>query len=240
VRPFLLRPHLRHTLGQTQPRFDIGQIFTERKVLLVTTAKGTLGPEASALFGSLVVSQLWHRIIERATVAPERRHSVFVYIDEFQDVLHLPGDVSDALTQARGMGVGLTLAHQHLRQLPPDLRAAVLANARSRVCFQLEADDARAMATPSVELEADDFQNLPAFEVYARVMAQGSVQPWCSLATEALSPAIREEDEVRDRSRRQFGVPPAEVETQLRRLTGRDGRKTATDDLAPRRRGNAS
>ena len=56
---------------------------------------------------------------------------MFVFIDEFQDYLHLPTDLADALAEARGLGVGLTLAHQHLAQLRPQMRSAVLANARS-------------------------------------------------------------------------------------------------------------
>ena len=59
-------------------------------------------------------------------MAPERRHPVAVYADEFQDYVHLPTDMADALAQARGLGIGLTLAHQHLGQLPSGLRAAVL------------------------------------------------------------------------------------------------------------------
>ena len=77
---------------------------------------------------------------------PSKRHPVMVYVDEFQDYLHLPTDLTDVLAQARGLGVGLTLAHQHLAQLPPAMRSAVLANARSRVAFQLGSDDARAIA----------------------------------------------------------------------------------------------
>jgi len=32
---------------------------------------------------------------------------VIVYADEFQDYVHLPTDMADALAQARGLGVGL-------------------------------------------------------------------------------------------------------------------------------------
>lgn len=37
---------------------------------------------------------------------PEKRHIVSVYIDELQDYLSLPTDLSDALAQARGLGWG--------------------------------------------------------------------------------------------------------------------------------------
>ena len=59
----------------------------------------------------------WTLALSRASIPPERRHIVSVYIDEVQDYLNLPGDISDALAQARGLGVGMTLAHQYRDQL---------------------------------------------------------------------------------------------------------------------------
>lgn len=47
------------------------------------------------------------------------------------------------LGEARGYGAGFTLAHQFLDQLPSEMRAAVLANARSRVVFTVGDKNAR-------------------------------------------------------------------------------------------------
>jgi type IV secretory pathway TraG/TraD family ATPase VirD4 len=133
LRPFLLRERVRRLLGQAEPRFDLRQLFTERKILLVPLNKGALGSEGASLIGSLLVAQLWRAAQTRSSIAPERRHPVSVFVDEFQDYLNLPTDLADVLAQARGLSVGLTLAHQHLAQLSPSVRAAVLANARSRL-----------------------------------------------------------------------------------------------------------
>ncbi len=129
-----------------------------------------MGPEAAALLGGIVMSQLWQTSLERSAVEPARRHPVFVFVDEFQDYLSLPTDFAEVLAQARGLGVGLTLAHQHLGQLGPRMRSAVLANARSRVVFQLAADDARVFTADS-HLEPEDFRSLGAFEAYAQLVA---------------------------------------------------------------------
>ncbi len=104
LRPLLMRPELRAVIGQVKPRFDLRQVFTERKVLLVNLARGQLGPETAALLGSLIMSQLWQAILGRSAIAPERRHPVFIYVDEFQEYLRLPVDFADALAQARGLG----------------------------------------------------------------------------------------------------------------------------------------
>jgi hypothetical protein len=235
LRPLLLRPELRAIIGQTQGSFDLRRVFTERKILLVSLSKGLLGPETSALLGSLVVSQLWQAVLGRGAVAPERRHPVFVYIDEFQDYLHLPLDLADALAQARGLGVGFTLAHQYLHQLDPAMRSAVLANAQSRVAFRLPGEDARALAADS-PLMPEDFQSLGAFQCYAQLVARAAVQPWCSASTVLPGLAISQPDAVRAASRLAYGVDRAAIEAELHELFF--GRKRAADDLAPRRRDN--
>ena len=166
VRPFL-RPQLRTILGQAEPRFDLRQVFTERKIVLVDLAKGTIGEEAAALLGSLVIGGLWRAMLNRTTIAPERRHPVSVVLDEFQDYLRLPLDLSEALAQARGLGVSFTLAHQFMHQLDAPMRSAVLANAQNRICFRLADEDARLLATTGSGLESEDFASLGAYEFYS-------------------------------------------------------------------------
>jgi hypothetical protein len=236
LRPFLLRPQLRAVIGQSAPRFQLNQLFTERKIVLVNLAKGLLGPEASALLGALVLSQFWQATLGRAAVSQARRHPVFVYLDEFADYLQLGTDLGDALGQARGLGVGLILAHQFLHQLDPAMRSAVLANARSRVCFQLAAEDARVMAAGSDQPAPEDFTSLAAYECYVQLMAGGAVQPWCSAATLPAPEPTSSADAIRANSAGAYGVPAAETETTLRKLVLGQNPGDAVD-LAPRRRG---
>jgi hypothetical protein len=114
------------------------------------------------------------------------------------------------------------------------MRSAVLANARSRVCFQLAHEDARMMAAGNGQLTAEDFFGLGRFEVYAAVLAAGSVQPWCSLRTDAPRPATSHPAAVRAASRQQYGAKRQAIETELAQLLAGPGR--LTDDLSPRKR----
>ena len=70
LQPFLIRPHLRATLGQAAPSFDLGEVFTRRRIVLVSLNKGVLGAESARLLGSLLVGQLWPLILARAAVEP--------------------------------------------------------------------------------------------------------------------------------------------------------------------------
>ena len=220
LRAFLLRPRMRAVIGQADPAFDLHSVFSQRKVLLVSLAKGLVGPEAAALLGSLAVSQLWQAALGRVRVPASMRNPVMVYIDEFQDYLHLPTDIADVLAQARGLGVGLTLAHQHLAQLPTGLRSAVLANARSRVCFQLGNEDARLVAATSGDIEALDLQSLGRYECYVSLVSRSNVTPFASGRTlEPIQPT-NDANTIRIQSRNRYGRDLASVEAELAALVG--------------------
>lgn len=218
LRAFLLRERLRRIIGQTEPRFDLRDLYRRRVVLLVNLATGALGPESATLLGSLVVSQLWQTVLGRASVAAERRHPVMVFIDEFQNYLHLPTDVADVLEQARGLGVGLTLAHQHLAQLHTAVRASVLANARSRVIFATNHDDAAVLVRGTERLSAVDVVGLGRYAVYASLLAEGEQTPWASGRTLPPTPMVRSGDDVRRRSRTRWGISGRVVDAELELL----------------------
>ena len=224
LRAFLLRPSMRAVVGQVEPRFTLRQVFTERKILLVPLSKGTVGPEAAALLGSLVVADLWQATLERTAIPEAKRHPVHVIIDEVQDYLRLPTDLADALAQARGLGVGFTLAHQYLDQLPTSMRAAVLGNARSRVCFHLPPSDAAVMAKGHPELMPDDFTALGAFQVYASLQGDATTHQrgdrYVSGRTQPLPPATASPEQLRRLSRERYGRPLGDIEAELADLAG--------------------
>ncbi len=225
LRTFLLRRRLRNILGQAEPRFDFDGALSERSIVLVPLTKGLLGEEAAALLGSLVVTRLWQAVQARAGMPARARPVTFAYIDEFQDYLHLPAGVESMLAQARSLGLGLTLAHQHLGQLPAAVREGVLANARSRVIFQVAAADANVLARElAPDVKASDLQALGRFEVVARLTAGGQVMQPVTGSTEPAPAPTGRAEAARLRSRARYGMSRDEVEAAIQaRHTGRPG-----------------
>ena len=247
LQPFLIRPHLRATLGQAAPSFDLGEVFTRRRIVLVSLNKGVLGAESARLLGSLLVGQLWPLILARAAVEPSRRHVVSVFIDEVQDYLSLPGSLADALAQARSLGAAFHLAHQYRGQLPTALKAGIDANARNKIIFSLSAADAAELARQAIGLEAADFQLLPRFGVYARTMHHGRENPWCHATTLPPTPAVQDALALRAASQARYGQDAAQVEAALLArlgqngdVTGADVTQMATDDATGERGGEAT
>ena len=229
LQPFLIRPHLRATLGQAAPSFDLGEVFTRRRIVLVSLNKGVLGAESARLLGSLLVGQLWPLILARAAVEPSRRHVVSVFIDEVQDYLSLPGSLADALAQARSLGVAFHLAHQYRGQLPPALKAGIDANARNKIIFSLSSADAAELARQAIGLEAADFQLLPRFGVYARTMHHGRENPWCQATTLPPTPPTQDALALRASSQARYGQDTAQIEASLLARLGQHGETTGDD-----------
>lgn len=225
LRQFLLRPGLRNVLGQAKPKFDLTDLFYKRKIVLVPLNKGLIGGESARLLGSLIVGLTWTLALSRAKLSHERRFPVEMYIDELQDYLSLPTDLADALAQARGLGLGLTLAHQYFDQLPPDIRSGINANTRSKIYFGLNSTDAKTAAAMAPELSAEDFMSLPRYQVYASFQCGGKNTGWIRGRTLPPSPALRDAADLKARSQKIYGLPSEQVET--------DYLKLFTDDRIP-------
>lgn len=242
LRPILLRPDIRHTLGQRAPRFDLADVFGKKKILVVNLAKGQLGPEASMLLGSIVVSLLADAVMARANVPQAQRSPVMFFIDEFQDYVRFGGnDYGEYTAQFRGMNVILLAAHQNMSQLSPPLRDGLISNVRTRVMFGLGYRDAADFARMSRGLvEGIDLESLPAYEAYASLFVDGAAAPWVSLKTLPLGPTTTNPDLVRTRSRANYGVSGIETDDYLRGLIEPPSPPTERFGRTPRPSGGAS
>ena len=214
IRQFLYRPGLRAILGQAEPKFQLTDLLYDRKIVLVPLNKGTVGAESAKLLGSLIIGLTWTMTLSRANVPAEKRHIISLYIDELQDYLSLPTDLADALAQARGLGVSITMAHQYRAQLPPELKAGIDTNARNKIIFGLSAGDAKEVAAMAPELEALDFMSLPRYEVYSNIMMDGRSTGWIHGKTFPPPASLREPAELRALSQTTYGRPIEEVETE--------------------------
>jgi len=205
LRQFTMRPALRNILGQAHPKFKLSDLFEKNKIVLVPLNKGIIGAESARLLGSLVVGLTWALALSRANIPADKRHPVSVYIDELQDYLALPSSFSDALAQARSLGVGFCCAHQYRSQLTPAIKAAIDTNARNKITFGLHAADAKEFAAMAPELEAADFMALPRYHVYANLQNGGKSTGWICGKTLPSPSALRLPVELKAASMARYG-----------------------------------
>jgi hypothetical protein len=157
------------------PKVDLRfrTLMDEGRVLLVNLAKGRLGEDTANVLGSLLVSTIGLAALSRADRPTDTRRPFFLYVDEFQSFTTL--SFVNMMSELRKYGLGLTLAHQHLHQLDPDIRHAVLGNAGTLISFRVGAEDAAHLAKefqPTFGVE--DLINLPNRDFYLKLMIDGT------------------------------------------------------------------
>lgn len=233
LRQFLMRPQLCAVLGQADPAFTLADLFKHRRIVLISLNKGILGAESAKLLGSLIVGQLWPLILSRSSLSPEQRHIVNVFIDEVQDYVSAYDDLDAALSQARGLGVGFTIAHQYRKQLPAVMLAGVDANTRNKIVFGLNGDDAGEYAKQAPGLDKEDFMLLPRFGTYMNLMQGGHATGWFSARTLPPEPQRRDPVELRMHSVSLYGRDAAAVEQEVTHALGLHETPQQPDDDEP-------
>jgi type IV secretion system coupling TraD/TrwB family protein len=169
---FLADPLMRRILTEPKEPISVRRIMDEGKVLLINLGKGRIGEDSSSLLGGLLVTTVGLAAYSRADAPAAERRDFFLYVDEFQNFTTLA--VANMLSELRKYRVGMTMAHQYLHQLEPDIRHAVLGNAGTLISFRLGAEDAGYISREFEErFDAKDLLNLPNRNIYLRLMIDG-------------------------------------------------------------------
>ncbi|MBI3818856.1 MAG: type IV secretion system DNA-binding domain-containing protein [Planctomycetes bacterium] len=165
---FLRPKSIRAIVAQKESKLDLSSVMDRGGILIAKLSQGAIGEENAYLLGSLLMSKLHQAALARERISESQRRDFFVYIDEFHNFA--TPSLGSLLSGARKYRVGLTLAHQELRQLKDDgLQSSLLANAAIRVCFRLGDEDARKFAQGTTDFEQADFMNLGIGEAICRV-----------------------------------------------------------------------
>jgi hypothetical protein len=147
LNPFLSTKLIRHMFGQSAS-LDLGKAMQDGHIILVNLATqgGRVSDEDSALFATVLLSDLWAEAKVRGKGSDGKPPKPFyVYCDEFQNFV--TPTIARNLDQARGFGLHLTLAHQFPNQLlhagahGKQVYDSVFENARTKVVFSLESEE---------------------------------------------------------------------------------------------------
>lgn len=172
----LTDPRLYRVLVAPERDIHFRRIMDEGGALVVNLAKGRLGEDGAALLGGFIASTIGLAALSRAETPAEARRPFFLYIDEFQSFTTLA--FVNMLTEMRKYGVGLTLAHQHMHQLEPAIRHAVLGNVGTVISFRVGAEDAEVMAREfQPTFGVLDLISLANRDLYVKLMIDGTPSP---------------------------------------------------------------
>ncbi|MBI5450162.1 MAG: type IV secretion system DNA-binding domain-containing protein [Gammaproteobacteria bacterium] len=173
VGAFLADPRLHRIFTDAPVDLHFRHIMDTGKILVVNLAKGRLGDDSANLLGALLVTTLNLASFSRSDTPEEMRRPFSVYLDEFQNFTTL--SVANMISELRKYRVGLILAHQHLYQLAPEVRHAVLGNAGTVISFRVGPEDARILAREFEPVfSSNDLTTLPNHHIYLKLMIDGA------------------------------------------------------------------
>jgi hypothetical protein len=232
LRQFLLRPSLIKILDQRDGKFRLQDTFRDRRIVLVPLNEALIGPGTASLLGSLIIADLWQATQERADDPDAHKRPGVIYVDEAPRFLNLPLSLADALAVSRSLSVGWFLAAQFRSQFPPALRAAVDMNARSKIVFATEYEDARDTAKLTRDLTPEDFLTLPKYHAYSNLVANGHPSGWALVETLPPPAAISEPEVVRAAAHANYASMP-ETSIEEPTATAKNGSAHTSADTTP-------
>lgn len=217
VGQLLMSPLLRNILGQVRSRIDARFMIDGGRIFIADLSKGKMGADKSSLLGALLVSQFELAAAARADVPEHARRDFYLYVDEFQSFTS--DTFVSILAEARKYRLCLTLSHQYIEQLRPEIRDAVFGNVGSLIAFRVGHHDAKVLERELGETyPAKNFTQLGNFEVIARMFVHGqSNEP---IQGQTLYPTARRyarRETIIRRSREKYATMRMVIEDRIQR-----------------------
>jgi hypothetical protein len=240
---FLTEKTMRIILGQPQSAFNVEEVMSQKKILLIDLAKGKIGEENSNFLGLILVPRILAAAMSRhKLLGKEDFPPFYLYVDEFQNFA--TPDFATILSEARKYKLSLTVAHQFVAQLSDEIKNAIFGNVGTMCVYRVGTDDAEYLETYfEPTFTQQDIANLPVGNCYTRLLVDGHPTPPFSmyLPYEEKVKSVEKHPEIaaeiKRRSREKYGKPVAEVEDYINKRAGFDAEPEPPEPKpAPRRK----
>lgn len=214
---FLMNPPIRNILGQVKTKIDFRFMMDTGRVFIANLSKGKLGADKANLLGSLLATQFQLAAMSRTDIPESERRDFHLFIDEFHNFTI--DSFAAGLAEARKYRLCLTLSHQYLDQLSPEVRQAVFGNAGTMITFRLGHSDAELLAKEFTNtFIAEQFVELDRYQIFIRLSENGVASTPFRVKT--LTPFemrhARRHKLIRH-SRERFAVSRTEIEKRIKR-----------------------
>lgn len=217
VGQLFMAPEVRNVLGQVRSRVNFRSIMDEGGVFVANLSKGKIGEDKANLLGAICVTCFQLAAMSRVDMPEHGRRDFHLYVDEFHSFA--TDSFATILSEARKYRLGLTLAHQYLDQVKPNIRAAVMGNVGSLISFRIGHEDAVPIAKAfGNRIEPAQFTSLDNGEIFARLLSNGrNIEP--TLGRTHLPPPPRRgrEHRIMRNSRNRFARERRVVEEKINR-----------------------
>jgi hypothetical protein len=207
VSAFTADPRFRHIIGQARSTFSLVDAMDQGYWVILNLPKSRLGEQAITL-GSMLFTNIKNALFSR-----KNRDLYTIYCDEVQNLVAFGSGLEVMLSESRKFGTGIFAAHQFLDQLPPDMRAAILA-VGTHIFFQLSSPDAQQVAAmlDGGKALAELLKNLPR----RRLIAKSGHERWQEAVVPTLHEPKSDPADLLARSRARWARNREDIEEEIR------------------------
>jgi hypothetical protein len=215
---FFANSLVRNCLGQPSGRVFLREVMDRQGIFIARIPKGVLGPAATSLFGSLLVSLFQAAALAREDTPEEERVDFHLYVEEFQNFTSM--SFAHALSEVRKYRLNLILVNQYSKILKPEVLASILTNCATLISFRVGSHDAELLSQEFAGRPAAPlFVNLARRQFFARMLEHGVQDvPFKGETTDLVKANYGTFDLVRQRVRTEYARPRAAVEDKITRF----------------------
>ena len=171
-------------IGQRTSSFTFAEALASEKIILINLSKGKIGDVNAQMLGLILMAKLQVAVMQRAALPASNRPPMYLYVDEFQNLV--TDTFASMLSESRKYGLAVHLTNQYIAQLPEQMRSAVLGNVGTLIAFQIGAKDAELLRTEMKPLTESDMENVPLHSYYLKTSIDG--KPYEPFLVKALPP----------------------------------------------------
>ncbi|MBI5420900.1 MAG: type IV secretion system DNA-binding domain-containing protein [Parcubacteria group bacterium] len=217
---FLQNDYIRPIITQQKSAFNFREVMDQKKILIVKLSKGIIGDLNSNLIGMIMIQKILTAAFSRAEESSEamaKLPPLYLYIDEFQNFA--TDDIETILSEARKYKLGMTIAHQFIKQIPEKIIHAIFGNVGSAITFRIGEEDAISEVVKtkfSPVFAPEDMVGLDNFNCYVKMLIEGAaVRPFNMQFNYLATQNIERGEQIKELSRMKYGRDLAEVEQEF-------------------------
>ena len=197
-------------LSQPNSSFNFRRIMDDGLIFIANLSK--LGTEVREILGGFILAIMHITALSRSEMPRERRRPFQIYLDEAHRFM--TDSLEDIIAETRKYAVGMTLAHQYMRQFGSQ-KTDALGSVGTTIIFNVDTKDAAYLSKDFQDVvEPDDIINL---ELWQAIIRCGTDIAKFTTLPPLTTPEKNFKDQIIANSRQNYCMPAPEVRQIINR-----------------------
>lgn len=212
---FTTNDFVRPMIAQQYSAFNFRELMDTKKILLVNLAKGRIGDLNANLLGLVIVGKFLIAALSRADAVGKELPPFYLHIDEFQNFI--TPSIATIFSEARKYKLSLTVAHQFIAQLTPEIKDSVFGNVGTLCAFRVGADDGEYLEKQLAPVfGAADMVRVDNYQAHLKLLVGGKPsQPFNIETLPFESGNMAHSTQLQEMSALRYGRPREDVEAEI-------------------------